>query len=495
MDDPSQAGPSIATSPSDASIDHTPDSGIKRQETAATLAKISLVIFSTCFLAGYLWGRACSPEYAFGYAASGETLSAVLRASGVRYSKWNLRGVRDQTLDLSGGVIEYKCGSMTQYHDLINARAVKEDDFEQYSLIRSAPRSEADPSFAPKQSKLRGVNSSEHQLGTSPSSDATAANPLRYSGEVDHSNRNAYSDVVPPVSTPDPLATLDPNSAHSDVTAPSFDVLAFTRLLDRENGYLPPLRPPDPFGNPVRGVTVPEAIGVLVGEGQGYSMHQAGKLLNLHLQRVEGHPPMQQALHIVTLVTSGISGFALGFVFGYHDDPPCDAKGFAAHLTEKSLWSEVGQRLRYLYSFKLKRNSVSGVVTDVSSRAPSMLTLARLYHVVDAAALGETFMISEDLRDRCYKTSRKTDPLSYLHWGLRIANDVLELTSDEYQASEFARSLNRSADEHRYWKKATRGVWRPYYLGAFTVEHPVRIRQPEKWLRSLPPPRGGESGH
>jgi hypothetical protein len=78
------------------------------------------------------------------------------------------------------------------------------------------------------------------------------------------------------------------------------------------------------------------------------------------------------------MVAAVVSGYALGYYWGYNDEANCDSDEFRRQFSEPKFWQDVGVRLKTFYFLKFSTDG-TGNVWNVSSHRPGKLNLRDIY--------------------------------------------------------------------------------------------------------------------
>ena len=182
--------------------------------------------------------------------------------------------------------------------------------------------------------------------------------------------------------TPDILARAQ---AESEIlNRPNVDLL-YAALTD-----LPAIEPLNGAETPREGAGLPEVIGVMLGGAETYSLKYAGGQISAYFQEIEGASRGKRIVRGLQLVGAGISGFAIGFYLGYHNDPNCGDEKLAGQLNETSLWKVVGLDLQRFYAWRFQRDPSSSTIGKIETLGARRLTLRDVWLGLNSAIESKT---------------------------------------------------------------------------------------------------------
>jgi hypothetical protein len=213
---------------------------------------------------------------------------------------------------------------------------------------------------------------------------------------------------------------------------------------------------------------LPEVIGVMLGGAEAYSLKYSGAQVSSYFREIEGASRGKRILRGLQLVGAGVSGFAVGFYLGYHNDPNCGDEKVGGQLTKTSLWQKVGPELQRFYTWRFQRDPTSGAITQIATLGARKVTLRDVWLGLNSAiesknlGLKETdFIVSKKVRDDMASNTRARDPLEYLPFCFPIVDLLADKFSRSYRSSNFERQLMRMQVEQLLWVKRDKEDWLP----------------------------------
>jgi hypothetical protein len=377
-------------------------------------AKVLLGVFVAATLAGYLSGKIASPSYEDPNKAMGLIRDYAKRSSSVMLPQWQIERSAKGVITgvhLQGGVVQLTCGFSNILHDL-TGNAVTDEEYAKEKA------------------------------------DYVAALGIRHARAA---NTKSNKD------TPDIVAQAQEEAR---ILGPDLDLL-YAAVTE-----LPAIEPLNRAGTPHEGAGFPEVIGVMLGSAEAYSLKYAGGQVSSYFREIEGTSRGERVLRGLQLVGAGISGFAIGFYLGYHDDPNCEKLG--KQLNETSLWKVVTPDLQQFYTWRFQRDPSSSTISKIETLGARRVTLRDVWlglsSAIERKSLGlnrTDFMVSKKVRDDMASNTRARDPVEYLPFWFPVVNLLSDKFSNSYGASNFEHHLMRMQVEQFLWVKNDKGDWLP----------------------------------
>ena len=400
--------------PADTPNEDSAETGHKRPPT---FGKVLLGVLITATLAGYLSGKIASPSYDDPNKAMGLIRDYAEQSSSVTLPQWQIERSANGVVTgvhLQRGVVRLTCGFNDILHDL-NGNPVTEEEY----------------------AKQRA--------------DYVAALGIRHTSVANTKSTNDTPDIVAQA------------QAESEIlNRPNVDLL-YAALTD-----LPAIEPLNRAGTPREGAGLPEVIGVMLGGAEAYSLKYAGGQVSAYFKEIEGASRGKRIVRGLQLVGAGISGFAIGFYLGYHNDPNCGDEKLGGQLNETSLWRMVGPNLQQFYTWRFQRDPSSSTIGKIQTLGARKLTLRDLWlglnSAIEMKSLGlhrTDFIVSKKVRDDLASNTSARDPVEYLPFWFPIVNLLVDKFSKSYRDSNFERQLMRMQVEQFLWVKRGKDDWLP----------------------------------
>jgi hypothetical protein len=135
---------------------------------------------------------------------------------------------------------------------------------------------------------------------------------------------------------------------------------------------------------PRKRLSFQETLEILVGESAGVATSSLAARQYWLARKTRSWT--RKTRDVAVLVTSVVTGFSLGYYWGYRNDPNCGEAVLRAQLESATLWTELQARLRNLYRFRFTVDQ-SGVMQKVESPGWAELNLRDVYLPLRAGRL------------------------------------------------------------------------------------------------------------
>jgi hypothetical protein len=205
-----------------------------------------------------------------------------------------------------------------------------------------------------------------------------------------------------------------------------------------------------------KGLTFQETAEVLVGETTGVAKSTLAAR-EYWLARNARHWTLK-VRDVIVGAASVMSGFSLGYYWGYENDPTGAQDVVEEQLNSPLLWEEIGRRLRDIYVYRIQIDH-SGVIQDVSSGGRD-LNLRDLYITLAAARLIDCSAGRIRISDKLYRKLKDNSMTLFAHADAPMWIRLLDLAKTFWSETAV---LDYVSDSSYYglnwWKQQSNKTW------------------------------------